>query len=456
MADLPLSKLTADESAIVSALERKIRRDERGLLRLERYRDAQQRIEHIGLAVPPELRRFEASINVPGMAVREVVNRQSLRAFVRSNGGEKPDGALTDAWQYNNLDSNSILCHKDARTYGRAFVAVGTNDEDSEQPLITVESARGMGVTIDKRRRRIVQALRRYEDDDRTRRATLYLPDATLHLVRKSTSWTIEDRDDHNFGKVPLVMFLNDPSAGGFDGRSVMEDVIRKVDAITRMLTNTQIAGEVAAIPNNVIFGAEEDDFLDQDGHPVPAWEAYWTKLKAIANEKGHIDTLPPADLKNFTHVVDRFLVWCAIELGLPTRYAGMDTTNPASEGAVVADEFRLVKRVENINLVDGDAWAWVMSLHEEFRTGEAPEQNSIRALWHNPATPTYSQRVDGIMKMRSVGLLSRQGAWDELGWSEERKQRELEYIAAEANDPTARLAQNLMAGLTGAAQGDY
>ena len=445
MADLPLSRLSVDEAKLVERLAAKQRREDKHLLLLERYRDAEQRIEHIGLAVPPELRRFEAAVNVPGMAVREIVNRQSIRAFVRTGQDEKPDDGLREAWEYNNLDSAQILCHKDARTFGRSFVAVGANPEDADHPLIQVESARGMVVEVDKQRRRIARALRQFKDDDGTRRATLYLPDVTMQLVRVNSNWRVEYRDDHQFGKLPLVMFLNDASAGQFTGRSVMGDVIAKVDSIARMLTNMGIAAEVAAIPQNVIFGATQDDFLDQDGNPLPVWEAYWTKLKAIASPDGKLGQIAPANLENFTHAIDRLLVWCAIELGLPTRYAGMDTTNPASEGAVVADEFRLVKRVENINLVDGDSWAWVMALYEEFRGGPRQSQNSIRALWHNPATPTYSQRVDGVLKLRSAGLLSRQGAWDEMGWSEERKKRELDYLAAEANDPLMQAVNDLM-----------
>lgn len=436
MADLPLSRLSDDETNLVSRMARESKSQQKVLDHLEKCRDAEQRVQHIGMAVPPELRRFEATINVPGMAVREVVQRQQLRAFVRTGEDERPDPALMEAWEYNNLASQSILCHKDARTCGRAFVSVSSNSEDPEQPLITVEPARGMAVSIDKRTRSIKAALRTYDGDAREKLATLYLPGSTLYLRRASRGWAVDERDDHNFGKVPLVMFLNDPSAGRFEGRSAMADVLPKVEAITRTLLNMQIAAETAAIPGNVIFGASEEDFQDQDGNPIPAWEAYWTKLKAIENEKGHIGQISPADLKNFTHMVDRFLVWCAIELGLPTRYAGMDTTNPASEGAVVADEYRLVKRVENTNLLDGDSWSWVMGLHQEFATGEAPARNSIRALWHNPATPTYSQRVDGVLKLKSAGLVSRRGAWDEMGWSEERKEREMQYMAQEADDP--------------------
>ena len=46
---------------------------------------------------------------------------------------------------------------------------------------------------------------------------------------------------------------------------------------------------------------------------------------------------------------------------------------------------------------------------------------------------------------MRSVGGISREGLWDELGWSEARKAKERQYLEAEALDP---VTQAIMAGL--------
>jgi hypothetical protein len=44
--------------------------------------------------------------------------------------------------------------------------------------------------------------------------------------------------------------------------------------------------------------------------------------------------------------------------------------------------------------------------------------------------------RADAVVKLRAENLISREGVWDELGWSEARKQRERDYLAAEAMDP--------------------
>ena len=124
----------------------------------------------------------------------------------------------------------------------------------------------------------------------------------------------------------------------------------------------------------------------------------------------------------------------------------GQEAVNPASEGAIKADESRLVKNVEIKNRFDGDSWSWVMGLWERFRTGSWPQANTIRALWFDPSTPTESQIADKVLKLKAAGVLSREGSWDELGWDEARKSRERAYFEAEGlNDPELALARDLV-----------
>lgn len=447
-----------DELAMVARLDKKIRIQRngrrgrhwfRGLDLLEKYYDGEQRLIQMGLAVPPDLRDFETVVGIPAMAVDETERRQSLKSF-QKKGTEADDKVLREAWEFNNMDSQSSLVHKDTRLFGRGFVSVSTNEEDAEHPLITPLSPKDVAVEVDQRHRRIAAALKVFKRDiyGSERHAMLYTPDATVELVQEGGRWLEADRDDHGLGVVPLVMFLNKPKTGQFHGHSEMNPVIGLTDSISRMVTNMQVAGEVAAIPQRWVSGVAKGDFVDKNGKQLPVWEAYFTALKAVSSKEAKFGQWSAADLSNFTGAVNNMLSWCAAVLGLPTRYAGQQAVNPASEGAIIADEARLIKNVERMNSLDGDCWAWVAALYERFRTGDWPQQNSIRVLWHDPATPTYSQRADAVLKLHSGDspILSREGAWDELGWSDERKDRERAYFAAEANDPTL---QNLM-GLVG------
>lgn len=412
-------------------------RQESPLRRLERYYDGRQRLEHIGWIAPDELlRQFQTVVNVPRVAVDEPVRRQSLKAFQRSNSS-RADPALREAWEANNLDSQAPLCHKDARLFGRTYVTVGSNADDPKHPLIQVENPQEFTVLVDPRRRRISAALRVWRDPvEQVRRCTLYTPERTLWLVNSSSGWTVEDVDNHRLGAVPVVMFLNKARAGRWDGVSEMTDVLGLTDGIARFLTNMMVGAESHSLPDKWAVGVDKKDFVDKDGQPIPTWETYASVIKATANKDAKFGQFQASDLKNFHESVRAMLSWCAGTLGLPLRYMGIEAVNPASEGAIVADESRLIKNVELMNAADGDSWAWVGALYERFRTGDWLPANALRVVWENPATPTRAQLADAAVKLHAAGILSREGVWDEMGWDEARKDRERGYFEREAEDP--------------------
>lgn len=126
--------------------------------RLDRYYEGSQRLEHIGLAVPPELRRFETVVNWNRTVVDSVEQRQRVKDFMLP-GEAQSAKVLREHWDANNLDSESRLLHRDVLIYGRGFVAIGANEDDADHPLITVESPRELTVRVDPRTRRISSAL---------------------------------------------------------------------------------------------------------------------------------------------------------------------------------------------------------------------------------------------------------------------------------------------------------
>ena len=104
---------------------------------------------------------------------------------------------------------------------------------------------------------------------------------------------------------------------------------------------------------------------------------------------------------------------------------------------ALRAEEARLILNVEKKSALAGDGWGWVMGLSERFRTGEWVTGSRIKTDWHDPGTPTYAQRADALTKMyaNGQGILSREGVWEELGWSEARMERERQRFEREARE---------------------
>jgi len=446
--------MTDDDRAALTKLESQWRKNRRLYNRLDAHYEGVQRLDRIGIAVPEELSMFKAAINVPRVAVDEVVRRQALRGFQRS-GKVGIDKGLQEAWDANNLTSQSILCHLDTRLYGRGFIGVSTNPDEPSMPRITVESPEGFAVDVDPLRRTIRAALRRYTDGV-TQMATLYLPDMTRWLARDGGRWVdAADPDEHNLGRVPLVMLLNRARTGRFTGVSEMADVIEKTEAIARIISNMQVGAEALAWPKRWAAGVAKGDFVDaKTGEPLATWDAYMTAIFATGNKDAKFGEYAAADLANFHKAVDALLSWCALELGLPLRFLGQESVNPTAEGAIRADEARLNKNVELKNAFDGDSWAWTMGLYERFRLGKFGKSSArIRALWFDPATPTISQRADAMLKLFQAGILSREGTWDEMGWDEARKDRERAYFAAAADDPLLQMARDLAgAGVTAGA----
>ncbi|WP_280448449.1 phage portal protein [Nocardia brasiliensis] len=449
-------KLTDDERDMVNKLTGRHASRSRDDKLYDAYYEGAQRLRHIGLAVPDEFRIFELVANWPRMYVDEVARRQKVKSIYRPGAGHA-DPKLQEAFVANNLGAEIPTLAKENMIFGRCFMSVGANEDDPEHPLITVESPRQMSCLVNQRRRRMDAALRRYQEQDGTQVATLFLPDKTIQLTMSSDGWNIDTVgddtgvDEHNLGKVPVVLFLNRRRLGKWHGTSEMADVIPLTDACARALTDLQYGVETTAIRKLYAIGVAKGDFVDKDGNPLPAWQSYFDALWATQKNPKDVSIgyIPAADLSNFHDTVKLYAELASSVTGLPFRYFGANTANPAAEGAIRADESRIVSNAEEKNAHLGTGLGWTLALYERFRTSEWPAAGEPFAVdWRNPATPTRAEEADAIQKLNGgTPVLSREGSWDEMGWDEPRKARERAYFEAEAEDPAlAQFARDLNA----------
>lgn len=451
--------LTPSEVDLINRMKRDLDANQIADERNLRYYRGLQRVEQLGMAIPPNMRRFLVVVNWPRVVVDTIEHRQNVRSLVLP-GEETADPKLRAIWDANNLSAHVKMFNRDRMIFGRAFMSVGTNEDEPSLPLVRVESPREMTAIVDVRREVVTSAARFYggNDDVSTtvmqngmpygggpRYVTLYLPDVTVwaQADQPNGTWVEVDRDEHGMGVVPVVMHLNRRTSGGWVGESQMSDIIGVTDSAARTLTNLQFSIEAHGSPRKFMIGVEQKDFVDADGKPTPQWEAYFDAVHMISNPQGKVGQLPGADVSNFETAMKIYRTEAAMATGFPGRYFGLTTTNPPAEGAIRADEAQLVESVEGQNEEVGMSLGWVGALALRFATGETVSGNRVRVDWFDPATPTYAQRADAITKMMSgaTPVLSREGAWDELGWSEVRKAKERTYFAqqqSQALDPLA------------------
>ena len=420
--------------------------------RLLRYFQGRQRVEQLGMAIPPDMRRFLVIANWGRVVVGTKADRQQVRSLFLP-GEETADPTLRNIWDGSNLDAHVQMFNRDRMIYGRAFLSVGSNEADSSLPLVRVESPREMTALVDVRREVVTAAARFYGVDEFTQagptNVTLYLPDVTVWVEKRGGRWYEVDRDEHRLGAVPVIMHLNRRMSSGWTGESELTDIIPLMDAAARSLTNLQFAQEAHGIPRMWMTGVARGDFVDAAGQPIPQFEAYFDAIHMLTSKDAKIGQLEAADLKNFETALNIYGQQASIVTGFPVRYFGATTIQPPTEGSVVADESKLIRSVESDNVEVGKTLGWVGSLALRFATGEWTQGNRVRVEWFNPATPTIAQREDALAKRRAAGVLSREGYWDEIGWPEARKAKERAYFEAEASDPTL---ERITASLMGAA----
>lgn len=441
--------LSDEENATFRRLSAKLTASLRDLERLDAYYEGVHRLEKLGLAVPPELERFVTVVNWPRITVDSLEQRCDVEGF-RLAGRETADDDLWGIWQANDLDEESQQAHLDSMILSRSYVCVGSResgDPEGDVPLVTVESPFEVTHETDPRTRRVTAALRRtrVKVGGTVDYATLYFPEQTIWLERRSGSsgWVERDRDEHGIGWVLMVPLLNRPRLKRREGVSEMADVLSLTDAACRALTNAQVATEVLAVPQRYVLGASPTDFVDKDGKPLTTWETYFGAVWALQSGEAKVGQFSAADLANFEKIVNHYANLVSGVSGLPTRFYGQYTTNPPSEGSIVADETRLIMNAYRKHRMLGGSWERVMRLVRRIIDGEwNPDLARMETLWRDPETPTRAQNADAVTKLVQANILPVEAAWEDLGYSVTRR-RQLRAMLDEqqAADPVARAA---------------
>lgn len=441
--------LSSDELALLDRLSTELGAAQAKFDVADSYYDGMQNLEQLGLAIPPELMRFTVIVNWPRIAVDSVEERLDVKGF-RTADEDAGDAELWRIWQANRMREQFGLGVLDYLIYGRSYICVGTNPDDPKTPLMTVESPRHL-ITDRDALGRVRAALRMYgEVNGVATRATLYLPNVTIHLTSEGFAWEedAEKRDQHDLGYVPVVPIFNRrrttiPSRRTLQGVSEMEDVIPLTDSAARVLTNAQIAQETHAVPARGVLGATKGDFVDQQGNQLPQWAAYFGSVWAIGNAQAKTFQFDSSDMANFERMVELYARQASAVSGLPASYFGLAADDAASADAIRSRETRLVRKAERKQVGLGSGIADVMRLVTRVRDGEWDDDLAdLETLWYDAATPTVAQRTDAVVKLHQATdssgrpLLPALFAYEDLGWSPARIARVMEERERENRDP--------------------
>lgn len=399
----------------------------------ENYYRGTQKITNLGIAIPPPYEKFIFPLNWCRTYVDVLTERQDVRMILRA-GESAEDSELRKDFDYNNLATELVEFFRDLLIYNRAYLSVAA-DPEGGRPRIRVESPKSIAVKINPVDRTMQAGLRVVQDDTgKTAAHVLMLPNETILLSPVKGQMVEETRWRHDLGRVPLVMQVNRKNSDSWIGESQLTDLIPLVDAAARVLLNMQVAMEAISTPKTIVTGVKEESFEDENGKPVNPWDAYLGGLWALPDDAKVIQ-LPGGQLQGYIDAITMLAEQASTVTGLPVRLMGQNTANPAAEGAIRADESRLVKQVERLNARCGVAIAWALGIAERIRTGRWDADGQIQVAWMNPGTPTESQKADAMQKLAAgQRILSTRGALTEMGFTQARIDQELSWIKEEQN----------------------
>lgn len=430
--------------------------EKRDLLALDAYYEGTQPLSYMApeLILELEDRMRQVVVNWPRLVVDSVEERLDVEGF-RLSGAAEADKRLWEWWQANNLDEESQLGHLDALTMRRSFVIVGSDDEDEDVPLITVESPLEVHAERDPRTRRVASAVKRWSEEEngtKTEFATLYLPDVTSWRQKDGGEWQEYDRDEHGLGVVPVVPLVNRARTRNRTGVSELQDVIPLSDAACKIATDMMVSAEYHAVPRRVAFGFGEEDFVDEAGNPVSAFSRVVGRMWATEKSKlegADVVQFPEASLNNFHETINALAGLVASLSGLPPHFLGLTTDNPASADAIRSSEARLIKRAERKQRSFGGSWEQVQRLAVRVVTGEwAPGMRGLETIWRDASTPTIAQAGDAATKKYHARIVPLRQTREDLGYTDVQIARMEE--ADEAEDPVARAIVRNPAGSVG------
>lgn len=157
---------------------------------LNRYYDGAQHLKQLGLAIPPELKRFTVIVNWPRVVADSRVDRLDMKGF-RVGDDERLAEAAWQLWQRFGMveDQSSYL---DFELFGRSFKVVSKDDDGgveirsvSPEDIITLRSP----VTGD-----VYIAYQRIRDEyDMTVRRIVWTRKRTITWTRRG-EWRMKSR----------------------------------------------------------------------------------------------------------------------------------------------------------------------------------------------------------------------------------------------------------------------
>lgn len=400
----------------------------------EEFYEGSNRLVDLGIALPPQLRDLEVSMDWPQKSINSVSDRLVLEGFTST--GDTADLGIDRIVSDNQIEVEASAIHNSTLLHGVSFLAAFNGNSEAGEPPVIVRSfpATHATGTLQPNARRLTSALLILDEVNGSPTRLFYATDHELYNLQYSDTlraWIV-DAQENFLGRVPVeVMSFNASAKQPFGKSRLTQPMMDITDSAMRTLARMEVSSEFFSSPQRYLMGADEEIFLDDDGNPTDAWKIMLGKLLAVpynAEEDvmpnvGQFDASSP---QPHTEVLRTYAQLFSAAASLPPTALGVVHDNPTSAESVRAQLEELLVVCRQASITFGSAWERVMktaiALHLEIPYSELPEEVLVlKARFADPSTPTLSAQADAVMKLVTVGIVPADSdvVLEKLGFSE-------------------------------------
>ena len=391
------------------------------------------------------------------MILQAWVERLRPQGFIFPTGDDdderEGDKDAQRIWQDNNLDADIAMGFLEAGKHAESYMLIWPDDRPTPgifgrffqrrsqvRPRITLEHPSQVVVRREAGdRRRRAAALKKWQEDDGTIRANLYLPD-TIHRYRRGggadAAWALESDDRHNLGVVPVVPLVNEPSMLpalpptsvlalphavppvpiGL-GRSDIADMVSTVDQLNKLLSDMLVASEFAGFRQRYTIGVEAP--IDPEtGEPVEAWKAGIKRVMQFSGDTSDVKVgeFSHTPLDNYWKAYESRTKSLAARTRTPPHYMLGEITN-ASGDALKSAETGLSSKADGKKTGFEDPIEEAMRIAFAWQRDKRAGITDAEVSWAPTEARSESEFVDSLVKKMSLGVPLEQ-LWSDAGYS--------------------------------------
>jgi hypothetical protein len=340
-----------------------------------------------------------SSLNICGNTVAAVTDRLRVDGYQTTGGAV--DATVWGWWQENALDARQSQVYRDALALGDGYAMAMLPAVDGDVPIIRPESPLLLRVIVDDANPDVIRQAAKIVGN----RAWLYYPDRVVSFIKdsppnRSPQWTVVSSVPHPAGVVPIVRFAN-----RLDSTGLSESELQQIAPIQRRINQTIFDRLMVQKWGTwkQRWAAGIDVETDSKGRAVPPFRVGVDQLVVSPNPDAKFGEWSESGITELLSAVEDDIRHAAAITQTPPHLLSPTTIANISAEALVALEAGLASKVAARQAEWGEAWERVLLLAGRMVGVEVPSDAEI--IWANLEARSQAQVVDGVVKLKSIGL---------------------------------------------------